>query len=145
MIGSSDLLHYALFNVFPHSLSMFACRRDNFLELGGADESLDVGEDVSLYLRLLSRWCDPRASTAVQNPPVHVRQALVVWRRDETGCDRSEMRDRYLRDAGKIYEEFFASEAGRDYRYLRDQVEEHLRNELEKVYALHFGLREPVQ
>ncbi len=139
-LQSSDLLHYSLFNVFPHSLSMLALPRAHFQAVGGADERLDVGEDVSLYLRLLGHYCGARKADAVQQPPVHIRQPLVLWRRETSGCDRPAMMARYLRDAPAIYEEFFNSDAGRDYRFLREDVVNHLRLAMQRVYRQHFGI-----
>ena len=136
----TDLLFQQLFNVRPHSLSMFAIKRDYLRDIGGANESLEVGEDADLYLRLLAEWCDPRKPAAPQHSPVHIQRPLVVWRRDAGGCDRALMKQQYMDSAGAIFDGFFATDTGKHYRYLKSQLVEHLQTEMNKVYEMHFGL-----
>ncbi|MGE0484956.1 MAG: glycosyltransferase family 2 protein [Gammaproteobacteria bacterium] len=136
----TDLLHHQLFNVCPHSLSMLAVLRQHVRDVGGADETLDVGEDVDLYLRLLAAWCDPRVSSAVQHAPAWVQQPLVIWSRATDGCDRAAMKTQYLEQAERMYDGFFATPAGRQYRFLKPQLVNHMRREMSGVYANHFGV-----
>lgn len=136
----SDLLHHQLFHVTPHSLSMCAVMRSTFRDAGGANEALEVGEDADLYLRLLAEWCDPTVDSAIQHAPAHVRRPLVVWWREREGCDRAQMKQHYMEQAGDVYEGFFATDIGRHYRYLKPQLVERLRAEMTSVYRSHFGV-----
>ncbi len=137
--GISDLFAHHLFNTCPHSLSMFAVMRDAFRAIDGADETLPIGEDTDLYLRLLAASCNPLGERPAEHAPAHVRLPLVVWRREDDG-QRAAMKALYLESAERIHEGFFATGVGRHYRHLRGELASHFRDTMSRAYRYHFGL-----
>lgn len=135
---TTDLLEFQLFDPRPHSLSMFAARRDVLQSVSGADEALAVGEDLDLYLRLLAAYCDPAGAVPSVRSPVHVREPLVKWHRGAAQEGREQMLSRYLEQAPALFEGFFASATGAHYRFLRDAVVRRFRQRIDHAWREHF-------
>jgi glycosyltransferase involved in cell wall biosynthesis len=131
-IASDDPLLRALYGVAPHSMSMFMVERALWRAVGGANQSLEVGEDYDLQLRLLALRPELKPTRGL---PVQIERPLVRWHRTAEGCDRAAMLEQYREHAARVYDGFLATPAGKAFRLLRPELERHFWQQL----VLHFG------
>ena len=115
-------------------------RREWFMAVGGADESLQLTDDVSLQLRLLCLEIEANQPAARTNPPAYVAQALVNWHRGAGNEYREQMLDEYMLQCGAAYTEFFKSHYGQQYKHLEREVVEHLQSQIKTTFKQHFGI-----
>lgn len=131
---SDDALHTALFSVTPHSMSMFMLERSLWWAVGGANENLQVGEDLDLQLRLLALRPSLKPG---RGHPVQTERPLVKWYRNDAGMDRPAMLQLYIDTAPQLFEGFFATAIGERYRHLRGEVLANFREGIRQHFQRH--------
>ena len=135
--STSDVVYAQLVEPCPHSLSFMVTRRETFFQAGGVDDALRVGYRQALMPRLAGGQENPRYTNSARYAPVHVRRPLGVrcMGLEDHGID--EYRQASTENVHHIYQDFFDSPEGANYRFLAPEIiEGFLRRTREELQEL---------
>jgi len=132
--GFPDLVQRMLDTTFPISTTVFAARRDLLAAVGGYDPGFRRGEDLDLYLRLLTHEFRPGVEAQASNAPVHIARPLALRLVAPLGRDAAALRDLSVSEHDRVLDKFFASPAGAAYRELAESARTIGRTRLDRFY-----------
>ncbi len=130
----TDLLNHHLYHPYPREFSFLVVPRQNYLDVGGIDADLPVGELIQLSLKLLDKFCGDSGYASDERAPALIRKSLGdVW---ERRLDHAQLRQLYYQHVQKIYQPFFTTKQGVNYRFQETEIIEACIDRIEVNYPV---------
>lgn len=135
-----DLVQRMLDTTFPISTTVFAARREVLTAVGGYDPSFRRGEDLDLYLRLLTHQFRAGIEAQASHAPAHIALPLATRLIAPLDRDANALRDLSVHEHDRVLDKFFASPAGAAYRELAESARAVGRARLSRFYRDAMGV-----